>query len=250
MSTHRAKLDPVEYEKEVYQKGLQYERPPFTFKPLDWESLARARMSAESAGYVIGNARTGETSRKNHEAFQNWSIVPKRLIKTDCFPDLATTVLGHKLERPFAMAPVGVNKIFHPLGEIVAAKAAAKENVPYIMSTASSTSIEDVAKAKGGGTRFFQLCWPASEHDDLTISILNRAKKAGFSALIVTLDTYMLGSRPSDMDNGLVQVPLVIYKYMSNTLKLQPISPCRSDWSGNRIFRSCVPRTLQENTWL
>jgi lactate 2-monooxygenase len=206
MTSHRPKLDPVEYEKEVYQKGLQYERPPFTFKPLDWESLAHERMSAESAGYVIGNAGTGETSRKNREAFGKWSIVPKRLVKTNRFPSLATTVLGKNLDVPFAMAPVGVNKIFHPEGEIAATKAAAKEKVPYIMSTASSTSIEDVAKANGNGTRWFQLYWPDSKHDDITISILHRAKKAGFSALFVTLDTYMLGWRPSDMDNGLVNV--------------------------------------------
>lgn len=76
------------------------------------------------------------------------------------------------------------------------------ENVPFIMSTASSTSIEDVAKANGNGTRWFQLYWPANKHNDITASILERARDSGFSALIVTLDTYILGWRPSDMDNG------------------------------------------------
>jgi lactate 2-monooxygenase len=70
------------------------------------------------------------------------------------------------------------------------------------MSTASSTSIEDVARANGAGTRWFQLYWPANEHNDITLSILKRAKNNGFSALVVTLDTYILGWRPSDMDNG------------------------------------------------
>ena len=102
------------------------------------------------------------------------------------------------------MAPVGVLRIFNPDGEIAAAAAAAKEQIPYIMSTASSTSIEDVAKANGNGERWFQLYWPPREKDDITVSILNRAQKAGFSALFVTLDTYVLGWRPSDMDNGLV----------------------------------------------
>lgn len=72
------------------------------------------------------------------------------------------------------------------------------------MSSASSTSIEDVAKANGDGTRWFQLYWPKDDEEEVTISILNRAKKAGFSALVVTLDTYILGWRPSDMDNGYV----------------------------------------------
>ena len=68
------------------------------------------------------------------------------------------------------------------------------------MSTASSTSIEDVAMANGGGVRWFQLYWPLK--DEITASILARAKKAGFTALVVTLDTYILGWRPTDMDNG------------------------------------------------
>ena len=70
------------------------------------------------------------------------------------------------------------------------------------MSTASSTSIEDVAKANGDGTRWFQLYWPHERHNDITLSILKRAKASGFSALFVTLDTYIFGWRPSDMDNG------------------------------------------------
>ncbi|KAK8086181.1 FMN dependent dehydrogenase [Apiospora phragmitis] len=209
--------NPIEYENSVYQKGLQYQRPPFTFKPLEWEALAAARMSAESAGYVTGNAGTGETARKNREAFGRWSIVPRRLVKAsgEGFPDLSVTGLrtcaggvagGEKGDKrlpfPIACAPVGVQRIFNPEGEEAAAAAAAKCRVPYIMSTASSTSIEDVAKANGDGERWFQLYWPPNERQDTTKSILYRAQKAGFSALFVTLDTYILGWRPSDMDNG------------------------------------------------
>ena len=97
---------------------------------------------------------------------------------------------------------MGVQRIFHTDGELASAAAAAKEGVPYIMSTASSCSIEDVAEANGDGVRWFQLYWPGNEHEDVTKSILDRAKKAGFSALFVTTDTYMLGWRPADMDNG------------------------------------------------
>lgn len=111
-------------------------------------------------------------------------------------------MLNKKHPFPIAVAPVGVQSIFNPEGEIASAAAAAKESVPYIMSTASSTSIEDVAKANADGVRWFQLYWPGN--DDITISILDRAKKAGFSALFVTLDTYALGWRPTDMDIGLV----------------------------------------------
>ncbi|KAI1748359.1 putative FMN dependent dehydrogenase [Xylaria castorea] len=199
----RSTPNPVDYESSVYQKGLSYQRPPFTFKPLEWESLAAERMSADSKGYVMGSAGTGETANKNRAAFARWSIVPRRLVKTDGLPDLAVDdVLGQNLPFPIACAPVGVQRIFNPDGEMAAAAAAAKQNVPYIMSTASSTSIEDVAKANEDGVRWFQLYWPPNEQNDITISMLERAQKAGFSALFVTLDTYILGWRPSDMDNG------------------------------------------------
>ena len=124
------------------------------------------------------------------------------MVKTTSFPDLSTHVLGQRIPVPIAIAPVGVQRIFNPDGEVAAAAAAAKEQVPYIMSTASSTSIEDVAQANGGGTRWYQLYWPSNEHNDVTKSMLSRAQKADFNALLVTLDTYILGWRPSDMDNG------------------------------------------------
>jgi lactate 2-monooxygenase len=197
-----APVNPVEYENSIYRKGLKYERPPFTFHSGDWEDQASQRMSAESRGYVTGNAGTGETTQKNRAAFAKWSIVPSRLVKTNALPDLSTTVLGKKFPFPIAVAPVGVQRIFNPDGEEASTAAAAAESVPYIMSTASSTSIEDVAKANGNGARWYQLYWPSNEHDDITVSLLQRAKKAGFSALFVTLDTYILGWRPTDMDNG------------------------------------------------
>ena len=195
-------VNPVEYENMIYQKGLKFERPPFTFQSGSWEPEAEKRMSAESKGYVIGNAGTGETARKNREAFAKWSIIPRRLVATKALPDLSTRVLGQDFPFPIAVAPVGVQRIFNPEGEEASAAAAAEESVPYIMSTASSTSIEDVAKANGDGVRWYQLYWPSNENNDITISLLSRAKKAGFSALFVTLDTYILGWRPTDMDNG------------------------------------------------
>lgn len=202
--TSSSPVNPVEYENLVYQHGLQFERPPLTFQTGQWEPQAEQRMSAESRGYVVGNAGTGETTRKNRKAFARWSIVPRRLVKTTTLPDLSTSVLGQKFPFPTAVAPVGVQRIFNPEGEIASAAAAADESVPYIMSTASSSSIEEVAEANGDGVRWYQLYWPSNEHNDITASLLQRAEKAGFSALFVTLDTYILGWRPSDMDNGQV----------------------------------------------
>ncbi|KPI44143.1 putative lactate 2-monooxygenase [Cyphellophora attinorum] len=199
---NNTELRTTDYEDEVYQRGLQFSRPPFTFKSLDWEGLAMQRMSAESTGYLVGNAGTGETATKNRKAFERWSLVPQRLIETEKLPRLSTQILGHRMPVPFAMAPVGVQRTFNPEGEIAAARAASDQHVPFIMSSASSASVEDVAAANGSGTRWYQLYWPSNKDYDITRSILKRAKDAGFSALFVTLDTYVLGWRPSDMDNG------------------------------------------------
>lgn len=106
--------NPVEYEKSVYQKGLRYERPPFTFHAQEWERQASAQMSATSKGYVIGNAGTGETAKKNRDAFQKWSILPNRLVRTEELPDLSTRVLGQELQFPIAAAPVGVQRMLLP----------------------------------------------------------------------------------------------------------------------------------------
>ena len=200
---HKPEQDGYQYEMETYNRGLDFERPVLTFQADKWEELACSRLSSEAKGYVYGSAGTRETTNKNRAAFKKWSIVPRRLVKTETFPDLSTEVLGEKLQFPIAMAPVGVLKIFNPSGEIAATKAAAKEAVPYIFSSAAASKIEDVAEANGqDGQRWYQLYWPSREHDDITISLLNRAKKAGYTMLFVTLDTYILGWRPSDMDNG------------------------------------------------
>ena len=114
MESHQA-ADPVQYESAIYQRGLHYERPPLTFQSLQWESQAEQRMSADARGYVVGNAGTGETARKNREAFAKWSIVPRRLVLTSGLPDLSTKVLGIDLPFPIAVAPVGVQRIFNPV---------------------------------------------------------------------------------------------------------------------------------------
>ena len=106
------------------------------------------------------------------------------------------------------MAPVGVQSLFHEDKETGLAEVCAETGVPYILSTASSSSIEEVAAANGNGKRWFQLYWPGD--DDITISLLKRAKENGFSALVVTLDTFSLAWRPGDLDNAYVPLFAVL----------------------------------------
>jgi isopentenyl diphosphate isomerase/L-lactate dehydrogenase-like FMN-dependent dehydrogenase len=112
--------------------------------------------------------------------------------------DTATTIFGHKVPAPIGFAPVGINKIYHPDGELPVAKVAGQLGLPYCLSTAGSQPIEDVGRANGaGGLRFFQLYM--GHDDDLTISLLKRAVESGFEACILTVDTWQLGWRHDDV---------------------------------------------------
>ena len=105
--------------------------------------------------------------------------------------DVSITLFGQKYAHPLLMAPVGVQSLFHEAKETGLAAACQEVDVPYILSTASSSSIEEVAAANKNGKRWFQLYWPID--NNVTRSLLKRAKENGFTVLVVTLDTWSLG---------------------------------------------------------
>lgn len=116
--------------------------------------------------------------------------------------NISVELFGQKYDHPLIMAPIGVHGIFHEDKETGLAEVCAEEGVPYTMSTASTSSIEEVATANRDGKRRYQLYWP---HDDnITHSLLTRAKENGFSVLVITLDTASLSWRPADLDNAYV----------------------------------------------
>jgi lactate 2-monooxygenase len=187
------------YQNEIYLQGLADQVPMFTTDGTRLEEAARERLEAGPFGYVAGGAGSGATVRANRSAFDSWRIVPRML--TDATQrDLTTTVLGTEMPAPLLLAPVGVQSIVHPDGELATARAAAALGVPMVLSTASSHSIEDVAAANGDGPRWYQLYWP--NDNDVTISILSRAKAAGFTTLVLTLDTWTLAWRTMDLDQS------------------------------------------------
>ncbi len=187
------------YQNEIYLQGLADNLPIFTTDATRLAELAREVLAPGPFWYVEGGAGSGATIRANRSAFDTWRIVP-RMLRDATNRTTATTILGTPMPAPVLLAPVGVQSIVHPDGELATARAAASLNVPMILSTASSTTIEDVADANGTGPRWFQLYWP--NDPDLCISILNRAAKAGFTALVVTLDTWTLAWRPRDLDQS------------------------------------------------
>jgi lactate 2-monooxygenase len=114
--------------------------------------------------------------------------------------DMSVRLLGTDMPAPVLLAPIGVQSILHPDGELAVARAAADAGVPMVVSTAASYAMEDVAEANGDGARWYQLYWPKDR--DLAISFLERAKAAGYTALVVTLDTFTLAWRPRDLDQA------------------------------------------------
>jgi lactate 2-monooxygenase len=191
---------PLEnYQDEIYLNGLTGARPELPANLNDLAELARERMTPESFSYICGGAGTEDTVRENAEAFRRWRIVPRMLTDVSA-PSYQSTVLGTELASPMLLGPIGVLKLAHADGEAAVARAAAAAGVPMVLSTASSVAMEDVAAANGDGQRWFQLYWPKDR--DVAASFLHRAKAAGFTVLVLTLDTRLLGWRPRDLDNA------------------------------------------------
>jgi lactate 2-monooxygenase len=185
------------YQNEIYLRGTAGERPPFTTDLSRLEDAAREAMTPEAFGYVAGSAGSGATAAANRRAFDRWRIVP-RMLRDVAERDVSTTVLGVAMPAPVLLAPIGVQTIAHPDGELASARAAAAQGLTFIHSTAAAHSIEDVAAASGEAPRWYQLYWPAER--EVAASLVTRAEAAGFGAIVVTLDTFMMGWRPTDLN--------------------------------------------------
>ncbi|KJY02252.1 l-lactate dehydrogenase like protein [Zymoseptoria brevis] len=185
-----------EYQANNFWKSNNGLVPPFNTHPDKLEARAKEKLSEGGWYYASSNAGLSTTHLANRQAFYRHKIIPRMLVDSNK-RDTATSIFGHKVAAPIGFAPIGINKIYHPDGELPVAKVAKELNLPYCLSTAGSQPIEDVGKANGEGPRFFQLYMP---HDDeLTVSLLKRAVESGFSACILTVDTWQLGWRHDDV---------------------------------------------------
>jgi lactate 2-monooxygenase len=160
------------------------------------EEKAKEILSPPAYDYVAGGAGGEDTMRANREAFYRWRIVPRMFCDVS-HRDLGAELLGTRLPAPVILAPVGVQGIIHSEAEVATARAAASLGLPFVLSTLSSKSIEDVANSAGSAPRWFQLYW--GKNPELTASMLQRAERAGYKALVVTLDTSMVGWRERDL---------------------------------------------------
>jgi lactate 2-monooxygenase len=187
------------YQYEIYLRGLANQRP---VRSLDWRQLeqdAYNLLRRGPRGYIAGGAGLGETMRANREAFDRWRILP-RMLRDVSVRSLSRTVLGTELPAPVLLAPIGVQTLAHPEGELAVARGAARAGVPLVASSAASHTIEQIAQAAGELPRWYQLYWPRDR--ELARSFVGRAEAAGYGAVVVTLDTWLLGWRPADLSEG------------------------------------------------
>ncbi len=182
---------------EIYLGGLAGRKPLLPIALDKLEQRAREVLTPEAFDYIAGGAGGEDTMRANRDAFRRWRIVP-RMLRDVARRDLTVELFGRRWPAPVMLGPVGVQGIIHPEAEVAVARAAAGLNIPFALSTVSSKSIEEVAAASGDTTRWFQL-YP-SKDPELTASMVRRAEQAGYSAIVVTLDTTMLAWRERDLD--------------------------------------------------
>ncbi len=190
-----------DYQNAIYFAGLNGVVPsvPVDFATL--EARAAAALPPATLAYLQGGCGDEHTQRHNADAFAHWGMMPRMMV--DCTRrDLSIELFGMTLPTPLFMAPVGINGICTQdgHGDLAAAQAAAITGVPLCQSTLSNDPLEDVAAALGDTPGFFQLYTP--KNDALTESLVRRAEAAGYKAIVVTLDTWVTGWRPRDLNGA------------------------------------------------
>jgi lactate 2-monooxygenase len=196
------------------------------------EEKAKEILSPPAFDYVAGGASGEDTMRANREAFCRWRIVP-RMLRDVSQRELGVELFGAQLPAPVVLGPVGVQGILHADGDLASARAAAALGLPFTLSTAASRSIEEVAQAAynaGNGVRWFQLYW--GKNPELTASMLQRAERAGYKALVVTLDTSMLAWRERDLQHA--YLPFILGQGLAN-------------YFSDPVFRALLPQPPEQD---
>jgi isopentenyl-diphosphate delta-isomerase len=184
---------------EVFMEGMAGVTPDV---PPSYEALEAAALEAmddRAYGYVAGGAGGERTIDNNRDAFADWHLWP-RVLRDSAERDLSTSLLDTDCSVPVLLAPIGVQSIIHDEGERGTARGAAARDVPMVVSSAASHTLEDLAEALGDTPGWFQLYWSAD--DDVARSFVRRAEAAGYEALVVTVDNNALGWRERDVTDG------------------------------------------------
>ncbi len=220
-----------DYQLEIYLQGLAGVVPslPMVFGEL--EARAQAALPPSVWSYVAGGAGDERTQRANVSAFDHWGLVPRMFVGA-AHRDLSVELFGMTLSSPVFMAPIGVIGLCAQdgHGDLATARAAARTGVPMVASTLSVDPMEQVAAEFGDTPGLFQLYTPTDR--DLAASLVHRAEAAGYSGVVVTLDTWVTGWRPRDLATA-------------NFPQLR--GHCLSNYTSDPVFRASLQRTPEED---
>lgn len=195
----------------------------------EWEDRAREILPAGPFGFLQSGAGDEMTLVQNREAFNDYDILP-RVLRDVSNVDTSVQLFGQEQSMPVMLAPVGFQGIFHSEMELGSVKAAAAAGIPFVASTVTSATLEEIALAAPEAVKWFQLYW--SKNRDLTASMAKRAEIAGYKAIVVTVDTGLLGWRKRDYRNG--YSPLKLLKGAAN-------------YKNDPVFQELVPQLTEEH---
>jgi lactate 2-monooxygenase len=238
---------------EIYLDGLRGRKPRVPVNPAELERRARKAMSREGFAYIAGGAGLESTVSENRAAFERWRIVP-RFLNDVSARDTSVEVFGRRLPAPFLLAPIGVLEMAHREADVGAARAAAEAGVPFIISSQASFPMEEIAAAMGDAPRWYQVYFSFSK--ELASSFVERAEACGCEAIVLTLDTTMLGWRLRDLD--LAYLPFIlgrgIAQYVSDPefqRRLEGVEPAPAGRPNVAAIRSLyrLARAYPGSTW-
>lgn len=195
----QSSLSATSRQRKLYTDGTRGKMPIIPTNYNNLEKLAKERMTPEAFAYVSGGAGLEETIAQNRSSFNQWNILPRMLCDVSQ-SDTSVKLLGHKLPAPFLLAPIGASELMHQEADLAIAAAARDTGIPMIFSNQASISMEICSRIMENSPRWFQLYW--SKSDELVTSFVKRAENSECTAIVVTLDTTMLGWRTRDLDLG------------------------------------------------
>ncbi len=197
MTQETVRPDAVGRQQEIYLSRVRGRRASVPVAFAELERAARRRVSAHRFNYLAGSAGSEATMRENRAAFERVRILP-RMLRDVGSREIAIELFGRRLPAPLLLAPIGVLEEAHREADLAVSRAAARLGVPFIFSNQASVPMERCAEAMGGSPRWFQLYYGRS--DALVESLVRRAEACGCDAIVVTLDTTLLGFRARDLD--------------------------------------------------
>ena len=202
----------------------------------DLKRLTKKRIPQFAYEYLVGGCNNDRAVSHNRDALDNVFLQPSYLSRTQA-ASLKTTALGVQYDAPFGIAPLGLSGLIWPKAAEYHASAAKKANIPYILSTLASTSIEDAA-ACAGSNLWFQLYPP--KDTEIRLDLMRRAQEVGCNNLVVTIDVPVAGRRPNDIKNGLSVPPKISVNSIYQTL-LRPSWALATAFNGMPEFANMQP---------